>query len=178
MFPTADRRHRAAPWTGTTTYQAITDGTAHTDRFDTLGIGGSGVVEAPPSSLAADQVVSAAFAAPSAPNVTGSIVQNGEVERSYIPRAGVRRDGRSGRCERCRDRAHPAAPRHAAGSGARLTRRGRSPSHSKITRRRGPARNVLTDRTARGFLRESPSRLPRRIAFRNGKPYPIQNLWR
>ena len=70
--------------TGSTTYQAITDGSAHSYRFYTIGTSGAGTVEAAPTSPTAGVSVSATFAAPTTPNVTGFIVQNGEVERSYV----------------------------------------------------------------------------------------------
>jgi hypothetical protein len=72
--------------TGSTTYQAITDGAPHTYTFSTIGTNSDGIAETAPAGpgAGAGATVSATFAAQAATNVTGFIVQNGAVERSSI----------------------------------------------------------------------------------------------
>src|SRR5690606_29471974 len=74
---------QAGTITGSFTYPAIQDGVEHSYRFFTVGVDGAGNREAAPDA-SADVIVTAAFEAPAATQVTSFRVQGGSVARSFI----------------------------------------------------------------------------------------------
>ncbi len=66
------------------TYQAIADDSPHTYRFYTVGTDGNGNIEAAPSDLNQDVIVTQTFASPPALAITNFDVQKGASQRSYI----------------------------------------------------------------------------------------------
>ncbi len=69
-------------YSGTTAYQAISDGTTHSYRFYARGINGNGVQQA--ATATGDITVNASFAAPASLQVTGFSVAHGLAQRSFI----------------------------------------------------------------------------------------------
>jgi hypothetical protein len=70
-------------YTGSLTHQAISDGASHTYRFYSIGVNGTGDVEAVPAG-GSQVAVTATFATPSQLAATGFSVENGLVERSFV----------------------------------------------------------------------------------------------
>jgi hypothetical protein len=82
-FPAAAAGPGGVP-TGATTYQALSDGGAHSYRFWSVGLDGFGNVEAAPTNPADDVVVTRTFSPPATLQVTGFDVQRGATQRSYV----------------------------------------------------------------------------------------------
>ncbi|MEZ6132743.1 MAG: CARDB domain-containing protein [Planctomycetaceae bacterium] len=73
----------AGVYSGSTVYQAISDGNSHTYQFYTVGADGEGNQEASPAAPS-DITVTASFTPPSALEVTGFDVQRGATQRSFL----------------------------------------------------------------------------------------------
>jgi hypothetical protein len=70
-------------YSGTASYQATSDGQAHSYRFYTVGTDGAGNVEPAPAGANDDVTVTATFA-PQALKATSLVVQHGSVGRSFV----------------------------------------------------------------------------------------------